>query len=129
MRISVDESIDAEQVFVPSMCIHLLVENAVKHGFRGMPAPHHLTIDCQRNTANGQYKDILTITVENDGIPFDSSKHQMGNGLHILRSIISMYNYRIRGGCDFDIQPQNQGQGTIARLSFDNRLLAPDDIH
>lgn len=51
-RLVTDASLDIETTMIPPMLIQILVENAVKHGFKGLEAPHLLSIEINSRYEN-----------------------------------------------------------------------------
>jgi sensor histidine kinase YesM len=61
-RIEVDESIDTDDLTVPSMLIQPYVENAIWHGLRNKTGDKFLSIICKEEGG------VLVITIDDNGI-------------------------------------------------------------
>ncbi len=69
LRIKIDVDPALEQIHVPALILQPLVENAIKYGVALSSRP--VTISVRAVLIDGK----VTITVEDDGEPFDSSAH------------------------------------------------------
>lgn len=106
-KLSVPQGI--EGIFIPSMSIQILAENAIKHGLKGLERKQSLCISITRNSSE------TTITVEDNGRGFDCTKGS-GNGLgmNIIRQTIAAVNKRSKKGkMDMDIINTHDNIGNI----------------
>lgn len=99
-----------ENILIPSMSIQILAENAIKHGLKGLERQQNLTITVIKEN------DITTITVENNGRGFDSTKGS-GNGLgmNIIRQTIAAVNKRSKKAkMDMDVHNIKDNEGNVS---------------
>lgn len=115
-NIDVDPEINPEEVIIPSMFIQIPVENAIKHGLRGIDGERRLNISCRR------CNDGLQIVVVNNGLGY---KPQMfssgtGTGMKAIYQTILLLNKRNSRKITFDIGeafPESSGnQGTRVQI-------------
>ncbi|MGM9841138.1 MAG: tetratricopeptide repeat protein [Candidatus Limisoma sp.] len=111
-NINVDPDIDPCKVIIPTMFIQIPVENAIKHGLRGIDGERRLDISCHHRN------DGLQIVVVNNGLGY---KPQMfssgtGTGMKAIYQTILLLNKRNSHKITFEIgeaYPENSGnQGT-----------------
>ena len=69
-KITIDDSIDKEEVSIPPMMIQPFIENAIEHGFSKKEKDRHLTIDIQLK------KDIVTCIIKDNGIGINAYKKE-----------------------------------------------------
>lgn len=96
-------------IYIPSMSVQILAENAIKHGLKGLDRKQTLAITV---TKDG---DTTTVTVEDNGRGFDCTKGS-GNGLgmNIIRQTIAAVNRRSkRGKMDMDIINPRDSEGNV----------------
>lgn len=94
LTVEVDETLDAEQILIPSMIIQIPVENAIKHGLAGIERAQRLSI-----VVVGQESGIrITITDNGRGyLPQSiSATRGTGTGLKVLYQTIQLLNARNR---------------------------------
>ena len=99
-----------ENILIPSMSIQILAENAIKHGLKGLERQQNLTINVIKEN------DITTITVEDNGRGFDSTKGS-GNGLgmNIIRQTIAAVNKRSKKAkMDMDVHNIKDNEGNVS---------------
>lgn len=99
-----------ENILIPSMSIQILAENAIKHGLKGLERQQNLTITVIKEN------DITTITVEDNGRGFDSTKGS-GNGLgmNIIRQTIAAVNKRSKKAkMDMDVHNIKDNEGNVS---------------
>ena len=99
-----------ENIIIPSMSIQILAENAIKHGLKGLERQQNLTITVIKEN------DITTITVEDNGRGFDSTKGS-GNGLgmNIIRQTIAAVNKRSKKAkMDMDVHNIKDNEGNVS---------------
>ena len=97
----VDESVD-ESVMVPSMCIQIPVENALKYAFDGMETPGEIVV-----SINDSGKGVL-VSIRDNGVgynpgAYNNSERGTGNGLKMLFRTVEMLNARNTEKMRFDI--------------------------
>ena len=107
-RISTPDDITG--IYIPSMSVQILAENAIKHGLKGLNHKQSLHINVERD-AEG-----VVIVVEDNGRGFDSTRGG-GNGLgmNIIRQTIAAVNRRSKcGKMDMDIMNTRDANGNVA---------------
>lgn len=84
----IQEGLDISKYEIPSMFVHIFVENAVKHGLRGYMHKKYLRISVKKMDAS------LVITVENNGnITSSINKNdKTGTGMRIVTQTIQILN-------------------------------------
>lgn len=112
------EDIIPEETYLPPMMVQILVENAVKHGFRGEEGPHHLQIKVERE------EKTIRIKVTNNGAPFDIRNEGTGNGLEIIRTTVNSINQRRPRGASFSVSNINgETVATLQMPEINNNIL------
>ena len=101
-----------QTLYVPSMFVQILAENAIKHGLRRLDAGRRLAITI---TDGDKGTDI---TVADNGPGFDIRTFGPGNtrtGLDIIRHTVRIVNEHNRGAqMRFDIKNQKNSDGTVS---------------
>ncbi len=84
------EGLDLSKYEVPSMLVHIFVENAVKHGLRGYMHKKYLKLSINKIDSN------LVIVVENNGNVTSTvrSSDNTGTGMRIVTQTIQILNDR-----------------------------------
>lgn len=101
---------DISGIFIPSMSVQILAENAIKHGLKGLDRKQTLSISVSR------IEKTVEIAVEDNGRGFDCTKGS-GNGLgmNIIRQTIAAVNRRSkRGKMDLDIINMQDADGNVS---------------
>jgi LytS/YehU family sensor histidine kinase len=131
-RIIVGESIDKEDILIPTLMIQPLAENAIWHGLMPKDGEKKLRICFSR------MDETISCTIEDNGIGINRSDqlkslikqtHQ-SVGLNNIRNRIKIMNEKYDIGCSLDITDLNElseeKTGTCALLRFnviDNKLF------
>ncbi len=99
-----------EDIYIPAMSIQILAENAIKHGLKGLERQQRLSITASKE------KDTTTITVEDNGRGFDSTKGSgNGIGMNIIRQTMAAVNKRSkRAKMDMEVHNNKDKDGNIA---------------
>lgn len=113
LRMEVDPALDPEQVLLPPMLTHPLVENAIHHGIQRRRQGGEVTIHYLR-----QHHDLLIRVTDNGPDWKEPSGHDgSGTGLYVTRQRIEylsqLYNHTI---IEFDLHRENNV--TVASLRF-----------
>lgn len=84
----IQDGLDISKYDIPSMFVHIFVENAVKHGLRGYMHPKYLKIAVNKVDTN------LVIKIENNGnITSSINKNdKTGTGMRIITQTIQILN-------------------------------------
>ncbi len=101
---------DISGIYIPSMSVQILAENAIKHGLKGLDRKQMLSINVSKQ------EKTVEIAVEDNGRGFDCTKGS-GNGLgmNIIRQTIAAVNRRSkRGKMDLDIMNTHDSEGRIS---------------
>lgn len=85
-----EDGLDISSIEVPSMFVHIFVENAVKHGLRGYMHKKYLKIKISKDNSN------IVIIVENNGNATStvSNNDKTGTGMRIMTQTIQILNDR-----------------------------------
>ena len=86
----ISDDIDLEREIIPSMFLQIPVENAIKHGLRGIEKKRRLAIEISKND-----KGILLV-VKNNGIKYMSQMvtSGTGTGLKVIYQTTAFLNSR-----------------------------------
>lgn len=108
------EGVDPTQIKIPSMFVHIFVENAVKHGLRGYPKQKYLQISVVRLAS------AVCITIENNGNTMSHVNYadSTGTGMTVVTQTIQILNDHNRHKkISLDIQSSDKGS-SIWRVSI-----------
>lgn len=117
-RCHIDDSIDSHSVVIPSMFIQIPVENAIKHGLRGMDGHKELNISI-RKESNG-----IHVEITNNGIGYKPKvmTSDTGKGMQVIYQTIMLLNRKNTEHIRFNIgqlNPDNTGlEGTKVEIYF-----------
>lgn len=115
------ENVDVEML-IPSMALHILAENAIKHGLRPKKADKKLTIIAKST------EKMVTLSVKDNGIGRGSSIYSdgTGTGMKVLQQFINIINQNNKYKITFrfiDLKDESgEPTGTIAELSIPENL-------
>jgi putative methionine-R-sulfoxide reductase with GAF domain len=123
-RISVDQNIDKEETFIPTLMIQPLAENAIWHGLLQKEGEKRLLIHFS------MLEKTITCTIRDNGIGIkrseeikllNKSQHQ-SMGLSNLRNRIKIMNEKYHTGCTLEITDRGDSDknktGTCVALRF-----------
>lgn len=125
--VKVDAAVDDEEVYIPSLMIQPLVENAVWHGLLHKEGRKKITV---RFSANGPY---IICSIEDNGIGIRRSEAKKNQqhaahksvGLDNLRNRIAIMNEKFDMDCSLTITDLSETDatltGTLVVLKFKNR--------
>ena len=130
-RITVDDHIDQEEIFIPSLMIQPLAENAIWHGLMAKEGDKELSIRFS------QLGEALCCIIEDNGIGITRSEYlkkfnrptHHSLGLSNLRNRIKILNEKYDMGCTLEITDlqdlDRAGTGTRVILRFNTILNKP----
>ncbi len=124
-ELKIEDGIDPKCVWIPSMTLQILVENAFKHGFRLMPAEvtKHLLIEVARTRGAIEISVTSNSTIAQTQTNTRLNPH--GTGMRIIMQTLSFINSKTRGGLRFDAPRATDtpwGEGTRATLTIPDNL-------
>ena len=104
------EGLDLSKYEVPSMLVHIFVENAVKHGLRGYMHKKYLKLSINKIDSN------LVIVVENNGNITSTvrSSDNTGTGMRIVTQTIQILNDRNKRKIGLDIDSKTNEEAAEA---------------
>jgi hypothetical protein len=105
----IDDDVDIDNVMIPSMMIQIAVENAIKHGLRGLEGEKTLEITIKRI-------DFATeIVVENNGRELELEKkcneNGTGTGTKVINETLEMLNSRNNRRMSYEMKKNPHGNG------------------
>lgn len=113
-KYKIDNQIDTN-VQIPPLLAQPLVENAIKHAFKGMTGNGKIELSYTINPQNA-----VTICIKDNGVGFDESKNQKMDsyGLNIIKERLRIYNNEAKNNrYSLEINSSmNKGEGTIVSL-------------
>lgn len=98
--LNMDESIDPDQVMIPSMFVQILVENAFVHGLCGWEGKKRLMLDVFAGLA-GQV--LIRVTDNGPGFDARTMVGKQRTGLNVIRQTISVFNERHKNKISFQL--------------------------
>lgn len=99
-----------EQIAVPSMFVQILVENAIKHGLKGLEGDKRLTVSVKTDASR------CRISVIDNGKGFDirhRNENSTGTGLKVIRSTIALLNRTNKHKISLSINNLRDERGNI----------------
>ena len=112
----VDETVDTG-ILVPTMCIQIPVENALKYAFDGMEGCGEITV-----SIDGRDRGAL-VSIRDNGCGYNPGAHSnsergTGNGLKMLYRTVEMLNARNTVKMRFDIRNLSDAgeRGTLVTI-------------
>lgn len=112
----VDETVDTG-ILVPTMCIQIPVENALKYAFDGMEGCGEITV-----SIDGRDRGVL-VSIRDNGCGYNPGAHSnsergTGNGLKMLYRTVEMLNARNTVKMRFDIRNLSDAgeRGTLVTI-------------
>lgn len=112
----VDETVDTG-ILVPTMCIQIPVENALKYAFDGMEGCGEITV-----SVDGKDRGVL-VSIRDNGCGYNPGAHSnsergTGNGLKMLYRTVEMLNARNTVKMRFDIRNLSDAgeRGTLVTI-------------
>jgi sensor histidine kinase YesM len=113
LQVEVDPTLYPEEVLLPPMLTHPLVENAIHHGVQGLPEGGEVTIRYQR-----QHNDLLIRVTDNGPGLKESSYHDgSGTGLYVTRERIK-YLSQLYNNTIIEFELYRKDNLTVASLCF-----------
>lgn len=111
-NLEIDENVD-EDTLIPSMIIQTAVENAIKHGLRGLEGDTRLDINI-RNI--GTIMQIL-VTDNGRGInAFQAKDDSTGTGMIVIRETLTMLNERNEAKMVYELNGNPNGKGCQVKI-------------
>jgi ligand-binding sensor domain-containing protein len=98
-EINIQEEIQPNQCYVPSLLFQPVLENSIKHGFRDIKHKGHIQIDIRTN----KDADVLDVIIEDNGTGQIGTTHRPNHqslGLKIIRERMDLL-YEEREGATF----------------------------
>ncbi len=87
--VDIAPEVNPKECLIPSMFVQILVENAIKHGLKGLQGPKQLAISVT------QTLDAYRVMVTDNGRGYDHSaviSSSTGNGLAIIQQTMEIFN-------------------------------------
>lgn len=120
--LEVDADVDLENVFIPSMFVQILVENALVHGLRGWEGKKELRVTVTRPHSGGTLVAVL-----DNGRGFDiRNKVSKRTGLNIITQTLAVVNTRNRNKMTFALKNRKADDGSI--LGCTAQVYIPDGL-
>ena len=103
-KLNIADGIDIQKITIPTMFIQIPVENAIKHGLKGVDGCRRLHVTIEKNSPN------ITIVIENNGLTYQPKMitSNTGTGLKVIYQTILFLNSIKSDTVHFHI-----GQGTM----------------
>ncbi len=107
--IDIEPAVDVNHIFIPSMFVQILVENALVHGLRGWEGNKKLQVRVMRNHAGG-----TCLEVQDNGKGFDIRKKcQKRTGLKIITQTLAVVNEHNRRKMTFALRNVEAESGGV----------------
>jgi two-component sensor histidine kinase len=122
--ITIDETIDSDQVVIPSMILQPFVENCIEHGFTGIDYPGDITVTFLREA-----KDLhIAITDNGKGLAvYDKENNEhISRASQIIRDRIYLLNVKLKTRASFSIDNAANDKGVTVAIKLP--LLFKQDV-
>ena len=127
----VEEEIPINQTLISPLLLQPILENAIKHGFKGILYKGKLEINIQKQRDE---EGLLNITISDNGNGINkttssSSTNHSSMSLEIIRERINIINYQLgQDKAVFLIAPESEKKGTIITLILPFKSIIYDQI-
>ena len=114
-NLNIAGNVDIEKVLIPSMMIQIAVENAIKHGLRGLNREKRLDITIER------IDNATHVMVTDNGRGLDSDNPESygtGTGTRVIRETLEMLNSRNVNKIIYGIKKNPRGNGCRVEITF-----------
>ena len=111
-NLEIDKNVD-DATLIPSMIIQTAVENAIKHGLRGLEGNTRLDIII-RNIGN-----IMQILVADNGRGINSNEakdESTGTGMTVIRETLNMLNEHNNDQMEYQLSANQNGKGCQVKI-------------
>ncbi len=125
-KITVDESIDTDNVLMPNMIIQPHLENAIWHGLRYKESKGLLVLEIKNKSS------YIELTIDDNGIGIEKSKQLKTQNQKIHQSIgitninnrIALLNdiYKVTISCEIKNKTNNEGTLIIVKIPYLNKF-------
>lgn len=121
-QFSIDDGIDKDNVYVPSMVIQLMVENALVHGLNGWDGHKMLRIEI-----NKKPKTVEIKVIDNGpGFNVMAMRKKKGHGLDIIRQTLAVLNSRSKQKIIFNMNNVTAPDGKV--MGCQTTIIVPDNL-
>jgi sensor histidine kinase YesM len=115
-KFDIDESIELEDIMIPSMLLQPFVENSIWHGIMPKEEQGNIKISIQQNL------QLLKIIIDDDGIGINNSlkaktDEYISRGMTITQERINLINQLSGTEMNIQIEQKIEG-GTIVRINI-----------
>lgn len=118
--INIDESVNIDQVRIPSMFVQILVENAFVHGLKGWDGHKIIHIGISKEGKN------TCIKVRDNGPGFDiRSVGKKRTGLNVITQTIVIVNERNKNKMNFSLNNEQENGKAVGCVAT---IVIPDNI-
>lgn len=118
--INIDESVNIDQVCIPSMFVQILVENAFVHGLKGWDGHKIIHIGISKEGKN------TCIKVRDNGPGFDiRSVGKKRTGLNVITQTIVIVNERNKNKMNFSLNNEQENGKAVGCVAT---IVIPDNI-
>jgi ligand-binding sensor domain-containing protein len=112
----IDESIELEDIMIPSMLLQPFIENSIWHGIMPKEEKGNITISIHQNF------QLIKIIIDDDGIGIDNSlktknDEYISRGMKITQERISLINQLSGTEMNIQIEQKKEG-GTVVRINI-----------
>jgi tetratricopeptide (TPR) repeat protein len=130
-EVMANETLEIDELVIPSMIIQPFVENSIEHGFAGIDYPGHVRIFFSKEaneilievTDNG--KGLLTTAKENLPAGQAGNEH-ISRASQIIKDRIYLLNIKLKTKAGFSIDNNKDGKGVIVKIHLP--LIARNEI-
>lgn len=114
-NLNIAENVDIEKVLIPSMMIQIAVENAIKHGLRGLEREKILDITIERV----DNATLVMVTDNGRGLDSDNPRsYGTGTGTRVIRETLEMLNSQNVNKIVYGIKKNPHGNGCRVEITF-----------
>jgi LytS/YehU family sensor histidine kinase len=123
-EVTANETLEIDDLVIPSMIIQPFVENSIEHGFAGIDYPGHVRIYFSKGTneilieVTDNGKGLMTTAKENN--------EHISRASQIIKDRIYLLNIKLKTKAGFSIDNNKDGKGVIVKIHLP--LIARNEI-